>query len=999
MDSTEIGFLQARSTWSLLWALCLFWLVASCTPKPILPSKLYIFSTSDSRDRDSTYIPTARINLEGFDGPITLLLTSRDHTNWAIENPENIEISHISVGGDHAAKTVVWIDDVNTPVFQNVYLQPFFGAYREWQHLLAWDMGFERAHAVVSVDEIPKNGFTFASLDTEAPSLEPDYLNTELTPADQLPYIEFYENIDGVSGVYNLSGELVQETPRKHSDQSVMYEKESAAYRITPTGFARVSERGNSLVEVHFPEKTRLINASRSEHRVDNVEVAPCRGRPGAISLDQQNGVLAGIWEENWYTKSICFHSLETNQWAEPVLFVGRSSRPDLLTLHHDAQTEKFFLLKTGRGRDVPFEISIFSADGGMLETYPVQRPEGSGFRHLRAPRSFSKGISIAHADSKGVVIIPYSDFHHLERGKRIPHRIYYFEFASHKTHLTYWRGMADTNGGPITSNINNPELDAAGDAFPDGPEADWLPSCGGVYALCGYLDQRGGDIVIERAFEDAGKFSEGFAPISVSGQYGYIEASGEIVISPRFDAAGPFIDGVAEVVIAGKAGVIDRSGDFILEPYFGRAAPISRDVIIAQPISRGFRTDQTGILGSFNQKYGEYRQPAGIPGYAGIYNLKTGWVIGPSLKLRAFSNAPDAPLWASTGQEDDLYGMIDLEGNWIVPPTYNYVNYTDDEVAIASVGGPSSSDRQQRLVNYRGEETVLPYKRVDRFENGFAYVADDKGGGFVNHSGELIGGRLFDNVEAGNDHWLPRVKSNNKWWSLTLDGDLMPDQREGEILLSCPGQLVLKRENNNSVVYKDGERLLIPEFYARSSYNDGQCEEPIFFYSENLSRRAILPDGTFISDGEKALRLYNTYNSLKRSASNWLICPGGGRLVTADGKWGMKDAEGNIIVPLAYRALSCFKRGTAYAPHPEKRLWCAIGIDGEWRDKGHCKEEYYPYSQTHHSPERLSPDSHESSVLWTVAFLEYVSGLREDAPKMIGDGIQSNISSSIRRQ
>ena len=89
----------------------------------------------------------------------------------------------------------------------------------------------------------------------------------------------------------------------------------------------------------------------------------------------------------------------------------------------------------------------------------------------------------------------------------------------------------------------------------------------------------------------------------------------------------------------------------------------------------------------------------------------------------------------------------------------------------------------------------------------------------------------------------------------------------------------------------------------------------------------------------------------------------------------------------------------TDNAPHPEKRLWCAIGIDGEWRDKGHCKEEYYPYSQTHHSPERLSPDSHESSVLWTVAFLEYVSGLREDAPKMIGDGIQSKVSSSIRRQ
>lgn len=999
MGRTEIRFLQARSTWLLIWVSCFCWAVVSCTPKPILPSKLYIFSTNDSRHRDSTIIPTARINLANFDGPVTLLLTSRDHTNWAIENPDKIDITRISVGGDNAAKTVVWVDDAHTPVFRNVYLQRSYGSYREWQHLLAWDMGFERAHAVVSVREIPKNGFTFASLDTEAPSLEPDYLNNELTTADQLPYIEFYENIDGVSGVYNLAGELVQETPRKLSNQIVVYEKESTEYRILPTGFAITGEAGGDYVDIHFPEETRLVNASRSKNRINNVEIAPCRGRPGAIAVDQQNGVLAGIWEESWYKKSICFYNLETNQWADPTLFVDRSFNPELLALHHDAQTETFFLLKTRRGRDLPIEVSTFNAAGEMLETYPVQRPDGAGFRHLRVPRSFSDGISIASANAKGVVIVPYSDFHPLEQRKKIPHRIYYFDLTTHKIHLTYWRGMYDTKVGPITPKINNPQLDAAGDALPDGPEEDWLPSCGGIYILCGYLDKIGGDIVVERTFEDAGRFSEGLAPVSVSGRYGYIKASGEIAISPRFDAVGPFIDGVAEVAIAGKAGVIDRSGNFVLEPYFGRAAPITRDVIIAQPISRGFRTEQTGVLGSFNQKYGAYLQPAGIQGYAGIYNLKTGWVIGPSLKLRAFSNAPDAPLWASTGQKDDLYGMIDLQGNWIVPPTYTDVNYTDDEVAIASVGGPASSDRQQRLVNSRGEETVSLYKRVDRFENGFAYVAGDKGEGFVNYSGELIGGQLFDDTEAGKDHWLPRVKNNDRWWSLTLEGELIPDEREGEVLLSCPTGLVLKRENNKSIAYKDGERLPIPAFYARNNYDNNQCKEPVFFYAEEYSRRAILQDGTFIFDGKEATRLYNTHNSLKHSVSNWLICPGGGRLVTADGKWGMKDSEGNIIVPIAYRALSCFKRGTAYAPHPEKRLWCAIGIDGQWREDGNCKVAYYPYSQTHHSPERLSPDSHESSVLWTLAFLEYVSGLREEAPKMIGDGVQSSISSSIRRQ
>ncbi len=68
---------------------------------------------------------------------------------------------------------------------------------------------------------------------------------------------------------------------------------------------------------------------------------------------------------------------------------------------------------------------------------------------------------------------------------------------------------------------------------------------------------------VIEPAFDWAGPFSDGRAPVKTAGGWGYINTSGRIVIGPAFEEADPFRDGVARVVSGGMIGFIDRSGDY----------------------------------------------------------------------------------------------------------------------------------------------------------------------------------------------------------------------------------------------------------------------------------------------------------------------------------------------------------------------------------------------------------------------------------------------------
>ena len=78
-----------------------------------------------------------------------------------------------------------------------------------------------------------------------------------------------------------------------------------------------------------------------------------------------------------------------------------------------------------------------------------------------------------------------------------------------------------------------------------------------------------------------------------------------------------------------------------------------------------------------------------------------------------------------------------------------------------------------------------------------------------------------------------------------------------------------------------------------------------------------------------------------------------------------------------------------AWAPIDEERRWCPVGPDGIVRDMPACVAERYPLLITHSWPEKLAEDRYESSVLWSLAYLETLAGVRAEGPKMVGDGVR----------
>ena len=120
----------------------------------------------------------------------------------------------------------------------------------------------------------------------------------------------------------------------------------------------------------------------------------------------------------------------------------------------------------------------------------------------------------------------------------------------------------------------------------------DWQKN---VKSKWGFIDKTG-KVVIPGQFVDAGRFSEGRAPVlpeldvqdaggsssgSLSGgagkTWGYVDKDGIMAVKPQFDYAWPFSEGFGRVLVGGKFGYVDKNGKFAVEPKYDTAWEFSK--------------------------------------------------------------------------------------------------------------------------------------------------------------------------------------------------------------------------------------------------------------------------------------------------------------------------------------------------------------------------------------------------------------------------------------
>ena len=107
------------------------------------------------------------------------------------------------------------------------------------------------------------------------------------------------------------------------------------------------------------------------------------------------------------------------------------------------------------------------------------------------------------------------------------------------------------------------------------------------------FIDKAGNAVL--KGYQNAGRFSEGLAPIRTTTKWGFINHEGALVIPEQFQKARPFSEGLAAVSIEHKWGFTDKTGTIVIPPDFNRVEDFSEGVAVVCGTQRCTYIDKTG--------------------------------------------------------------------------------------------------------------------------------------------------------------------------------------------------------------------------------------------------------------------------------------------------------------------------------------------------------------------------------------------------------------------
>lgn len=316
-------------------------------------------------------------------------------------------------------------------------------------------------------------------------------------------------------------------------------------------------------------------------------------------------------------------------------------------------------------------------------------------------------------------------------------------------------------------------------------------PRCGGTFGLCGYLGPDG-TVAILYIFEKAGPFKSDLAAVRIDGLWGFIDPSGAVVIEPRFKAVGDFESGFAEAAVDTGVGTIDRSGAFQIPPQFARAIPFAENMALVSE-----RADQSTdwVPAGRLETHFLFRPLR-------MYHRDHGWVTS-SQKFKWFRRPQDGPstvIWASDTDRQSRFGLINSNGNWVVPPRFEHVQTLHDGLAVVAQNGKWGA------VNESGEVAIpLEFDWLSFFQNGYAVVGagryDSRLNGLINSDGDIVTEPIYEKARRPETpDGFAKVLGEDGWYRVQ-NGTLVKEVQDGKEYASCPEGLQILQHGKRYLV------------------------------------------------------------------------------------------------------------------------------------------------------------------------------------------------------
>ncbi|MBD5453428.1 MAG: WG repeat-containing protein [Lachnospiraceae bacterium] len=258
-----------------------------------------------------------------------------------------------------------------------------------------------------------------------------------------------------------------------------------------------------------------------------------------------------------------------------------------------------------------------------------------------------------------------------------------------------------------------------------------------------GFMDKTGTPVLFFEC-DSISSFQEGLAYYSIDGRYGYVDQSGQVAIEPQFDDAGYFQNGLAKVMKNGRYGVINRDGELVVDTDYDYITT-DGSFIITKSDENYSCFDSTGkvlieqsdyIYTPEGEEYICFRRE----GKRGLIDIKGNILIEPMYGWISSLQTPEQNLLIV--EKDELFGVVDLQGEIKIPVMYNEIEY--DRYVDSAEGGMfllTDADGNIESVDAADFSEKIPcsYDGINWLSKDRAVVSKDGLRGIIDREGNII--------------------------------------------------------------------------------------------------------------------------------------------------------------------------------------------------------------------------------------------------------------------
>lgn len=369
------------------------------------------------------------------------------------------------------------------------------------------------------------------------------------------------------------------------------------------------------------------------------------------------------------------------------------------------------------------------------------------------------------------------------------------------------------------------------------------------------------GEILMEKGYE---------------GKIGYIDKNGKKSIDFKFDKGSEFTYGMAGVKDGDKYKIINQRGKTLVEKEDGVLSPLSDKLIRYEKLANEILTNEntTEAIESLAESGKTLKS-------TGIINIDGEVVVEPGRYDVISSDIGDGYILV---QKNKLYGLLDPDGNEIVPCEYTSIGTMNEGFIPVSKGNLCGA------LNEKGEVIVpIEYFYVGPMNEGVAPARlDETGIGFLDKEGAWAIMPDFDGVTEMNKGFAFARK----------DGKHIIIDKEGNEIES-----EINFENNISINgFSDSGLAVVDILDGESKYMsviNTKGEEIKNLEKKDYASLEVSPSGLIVSvnqEGKKGLLKEDGSVILEEEYSDIRVISKDVILVDKDGTYSYLDSTGKIL-------------------------------------------------------------------------------------------------------